>query len=38
LVSVRGRPHTAPVGAIVVAARQYAWPGSHRTHQPDERR
>jgi DNA-binding transcriptional LysR family regulator len=27
LVSVRGRPHTAPVGAIVIAARQYAWPG-----------
>ncbi len=31
LVSVRGRPHTAPVGAIVVAAKQYAWPGHCRT-------
>jgi DNA-binding transcriptional LysR family regulator len=30
LVSVRGRPHTAPVGAMVVAAKQYAWPGTHR--------
>ncbi len=26
LVSVRGREHTAQVGAFVVAARQYAWP------------
>jgi LysR family transcriptional regulator, hydrogen peroxide-inducible genes activator len=30
LVSVRGRPHTAPLGAMVVAAKQYAWPGVHR--------
>ena len=28
LVSVRGRPHTAPVGAFVVAAKQYKWPDS----------
>ncbi len=27
LVSVRGRPHTAPVGAFVRAAKQYPWPG-----------
>jgi LysR family transcriptional regulator, hydrogen peroxide-inducible genes activator len=32
LVSVRGRPHTAPVGAIIIAAKQYAWPGHWRTH------
>ena len=27
LVSVRGRPHTAQVGAFVLAARRYGWPG-----------
>jgi DNA-binding transcriptional LysR family regulator len=30
MVSVRGRPHTAPVGAMVVAAKQHAWPGRFR--------
>ena len=33
LVSVRGRPHTAPVGAIIVAAKQYAWPGARLLHE-----
>jgi DNA-binding transcriptional LysR family regulator len=28
LVTVRGRPHTAPVGALLVAAKQHKWPGS----------
>ena len=27
LVSVRGRKHTAPVGAFVMAAKQHPWPG-----------
>ena len=27
LVSVRGRPHTAPVGAFIIAAKQFDWPG-----------
>jgi DNA-binding transcriptional LysR family regulator len=31
LVCVRGRPHTAQVGAIMLAAKRYVWPGGGRS-------